>query len=118
MSMKSVLRSLRFDTRSKTKCAAYSLARPCREVPRITGAKIGRVKFCVSMINSSREIAKTYNQSARGRVLVIVDLADHVQICWHLLRRSKIWGAQTALSPLTPICSRTGARALLRFAKG
>src|SRR6266550_3860102 len=28
-------------------------------------------------------------------------------------RRSNIWGAQTVLSPLTPICSRTGARALL-----
>src|SRR5712691_7329685 len=32
--------------------------------------------------------------------------------------RSNIWGALTALSPLTPICSRTGARSLLGFAKG
>jgi predicted outer membrane lipoprotein len=33
-------------------------------------------------------------------------------------RRSNIWGAQIAVSPLTPICSRPGARALLGFAKG
>ena len=52
------------------------------------------------MINSSREIAKTYNQSARGRVLVIVDLAEHVQICWHLLRSiyavEPVWGRTAA----------------------
>src|SRR5438132_10254965 len=69
------------------------------------------------MINSSLEIAKTYNQSARGRVLVIVDLAEHVQICWHLLRRSKIWGTQTALSPVDAYLLSNRRKGIIKVCK-
>src|SRR5688572_26104509 len=75
MSMKSVSTPERFFTCSKTNFATFSLARPCRTVPRITGIKSGRVFMAdilppIRLPASSKQCAGAFQaRPRRGRKL-------------------------------------------------
>ena len=59
MSINSVSISGRFETSSKTKRAACSLARPWRDVPRMTGRKTGPMNDSMTVLSPNS--GKTYN---------------------------------------------------------
>src|SRR5688572_31963069 len=71
MSMKSVSTPERFFTCSKTNFATFSLARPCRTVPRITGIKSGRV-FMADILPPIRLPASSKQCAGASQAAVLI----------------------------------------------